>query len=130
MSKSETYIFTTRGRWCFFPAFKCFPWRSALPDREMSLVSNAARKVARLLWCLHASLPEASHPNRCLLAVIKGSCRHPNLNREAYTLALGVAGESVVDISVLQTWAAKFYFKFSRCAIEKTRGHLQHGGKR
>ena len=62
MSKSETYIFTTRGRWFLLPAFKCFPWRTALPDREMSLVSAAARKVARLLWCLHASLPEVSRP--------------------------------------------------------------------
>ena len=62
MSKSETYVFTSRGRWCFFPAFKCFPWRTALPDREMSQVTAGARKVARLLWCLHTSLPEARFP--------------------------------------------------------------------
>jgi hypothetical protein len=60
MSKSETYIFTTRGRWVFFPAFKCFPWRTALPNKEMGQVTAAARKVARLLWCLHTSLPEVS----------------------------------------------------------------------
>lgn len=58
LSKSETYVFTSRGRWCLIPAFKCLPWRTALPDAEMSCVVAAARKVARLLWCLHTSLPE------------------------------------------------------------------------
>jgi len=67
MSKSETYIFTTRGRWVFFPAFKCFPWRTALPNKEMGRVTTAARKVARLLWCLHTSLPEVSCFLRCTL---------------------------------------------------------------
>ncbi|KAK9805562.1 hypothetical protein WJX72_005167 [[Myrmecia] bisecta] len=59
VSKSETYLLTLRGRWCFLPGI---PWveigRWKLPQQELSILATSIRKVARVLWALHVTFQE------------------------------------------------------------------------
>jgi hypothetical protein len=58
-ASSEAYVMTIRGRWCFLPALSVFSMgRWQLPKAELLALATSVRKVARVLWALHAMFQE------------------------------------------------------------------------